>query len=217
MSQRTLALALVLMLSTIGPVMAQEPSQGEQSTDFDREIEWPEFPDPAEDAPVARIAVYFDPVGRSRMLSPEPNEPFEFYLVAHDPHVAVLAWEVSLQIDEGVTIIEEDLLGGMNLGGDGLYRVGLLPENCHAGAQVELARFRAIVTDPSATDVVIRLGPVQGPSLSDPPRPAYATCRENAELRPFLWDEIAAVVNPVDVRIESEDRSDDLFAPQRGR
>lgn len=201
--------ALLLPLSAA----AQFDEEG-HATDFDGELRWPEVPDPPEGAPNARLAVYFDLVRRTRSFHAEPNQPFEFFLVAHNPHMGVLSWELSLDVPEGIKILGQEI-EGVQIGNPGEYIVSTRPEQCQFGDQVILAKFTGMVQEEGLGDLAIRIGPLERSSMREEPAPCYVICRPEKEIRPFDFDELPAVVNPVDLRIEDEEKPD-FLKPVRG-
>ena len=45
----------------------------------------------------------------------EPQQPFDFYVVAHDVQVALMAWEARIVVDPRLLVIERDF-EGLNVG-----------------------------------------------------------------------------------------------------
>jgi hypothetical protein len=203
------------------PSWAQAPAgtdsaqTDEHFTEFDQELTWPKLPEPPVGAPDARLAVYFDLVGRTRSRAAGLHEPFEFFLVALDPHLPIVGWEAKVTVDEPLQILEEELVG-LNVGKGGEYRVGLKPMECLEGSVVVLARFRANQLELGA-DLVIHVSPVAQSTVRDPDRPGYVMCRRPLEARPFQFENTAAVVNPLKLKLPDERPAADRFQPARGR
>lgn len=201
---------LISAIALLGSANAQE-----HATDFDRDIRWTKVQPPADDAPNARLKVFFDPVGETRSRHAEPYLPFDFYIVADGPHYGVLGWELKLSLDEGMEIISEELIG-IRLGGPGEYIVGMRPDSCKVGARVTLAKVTAVVRAAGLRDLKIRLGPVEKSSLHDPPRPGYVVCLQEKSILPFDVEEVSAVVNPEKLILDKP-KHPDLFKPVKGR
>jgi hypothetical protein len=87
---------------------------------------------------------------------------------------------------------------------------------CLSGSVVVLAKFRAIQLG-AGQDLVIHVSPVAQSTLRDPDRPAYVMCRKPLEARPFQFESLAAVVNPVQIKLPDERPASDRFRPARGR
>ena len=196
-----------------GVAAAQFDDEG-HATDFDGELRWPKVPDPPEGAPDASVAVYFDLVNRTRSIHAEPHKPFNFYLVAHNPHMGILSWELKLDIPAEINVVGQEI-EGVHIGNPGEYIVSTRPEQCQFGDQVILAKFTGMVLEAGLSDLAIRVGPIAQSSLTDPPAPCYVICRPEKEIRPFDYEELPAVVNPVKLRIEDEDKPD-FLKPVRG-
>jgi hypothetical protein len=198
--------------STAKPDSAQSE---EHFTETDGELIWPQLPEPPVGAPDARLAIYFDLVGRTRSRAVAPNEPFEFFLVAHDPHLPIIGWEAKVSVDAPLRILQEEMTG-LNVGAEGEYRVGLKPMQCLEGSVVVLARFSAMQLGPGQ-DLVIHISPVKQSTMRDPDRPGYVMCRQPLEARAFAFENVAAVVNPAKIRLPDERPASDRFKPARGR
>jgi hypothetical protein len=211
---RSLALASAILLLLAGGSHAQSDDEA-HATDFDGVLRWPEVPDAPEGAPNARLAIYFDLVSRTRTIHAEPNTPFHFYLVAHNPHMGILSWETRVEVSEGLHIVGEEL-EGLRVGGEGEYIVSTLPQDCQVGDQVVLVKFTGLVLEEGLNDLAIRIAPIARSTLTDPPVPCYVVCRPSKEIRPFDHDELPAVVNPVELRIDDRQKPD-FLKPVRGR
>ena len=222
MSPRWALISAVALSSLIlaSGVPAQESKDEGPQLDIKDPTVYPEFPDAPEDAPTARLRVVFDQVSRSTALSVEPHVPFDFWILAHDVQIALRAWEGRLVTDPRLIILERDV-EGLNLGRGDEMRSAFKPVECKSGPSIVLARFRAMVTEPGLTDLVIGLGPVQTRASLDPPVACYLICRPGKDLRPFDTCETCAVVNPVAVQpeVDAQDESPlrDILAPVRGR
>jgi len=209
-----LALAVAIGMWGGGVGRAQDELL-EAPTDFDGDLRMPIVDPPPEGAPDARLKVFFDPVGKTRTRHAEAYLPFEFYIVAEGSHYGVVGWEALLTLDEGLEIVGEKL-EGVRLGGPGEYIVGIRPDSCKVGASVILATVTAVVRGEGMNDLKIRLGPVEKPSVHDPPRAGYVICHPDKSLRPFVVDEISAVVNPREIQLDRPKQLD-IFKPVKGR
>lgn len=201
------AILLTLLVLLAGPAVAQDSSGDEPEPAFQgTEIVWPEFGDAPDDAPTARIGFVFDPVQRTREASITVGEPVEVLLVAWGVQVALHAWEANVRIDPRLTVIERDLEADLHLDlQDGDLLAMLEPENCNPSREIVLARYQLLLMEEGAEDLVLGLGPIAKPTEltveTDAPRPspAYQVCRKDKDIRPFLYDEVSAVLNPVNV------------------
>ena len=225
------SLCSVLLLPTLaGSVAAasqqqatEDPPRAFQGRDDDV---YPEFPDAPPDAPRARLEIVFDEISGSRELAVEPMQPFEAFVVAHDVQIALRGWEATLEIDPRLRLLEKEVLADLDIGQGNEVSAALKPRNCLSGTPITLARLKLMVTEPGQSDLVLGLGPIARPSVpegvdGEGPTPVYLVCRPGADLRPFDYCEICAVVNPREVRPEvPEDEADplgDLLRPARGR
>jgi len=214
----------LLAVGLAWPTVSLEASPNEagiedppRALDVDDDTVYPEFPDAPPDAPEARLRVYFDLASREQMLSVPVNQPFEFYVVAHDVQIALRGWEARVIVDSRIKVLEREV-EGLNVGKGDEFLVGLKPKNCKSGETFVLARYRCLLTEEGLQDLVIGLSPT-GRSSFDPPRTGYLVCRPGADLRAFDHCDTCAVVNPVNVRPPSDedDPLQELLKPLRGR
>jgi hypothetical protein len=199
-------------------------AQSEDRAFEGQQLIWPEFEDAPPDAPTARVGFAFDLVSRSREAAITVGEPVEVMLVAWDVQVALQAWEVKVLIDERLTVVEEEHIADLHFVTEGDVRGMLKAENCNASAEIVLARYKLLLLE-EANDLVLGIGPATGPTVvthpTDTPQPSpiYQICRENGDMRPFLWSDVSAVLNPVNVHPDPVEGEQPRFAPEpvRGR
>ena len=217
-----LVLVFAILFAIGGPARGEDPPQAFQGDD---PTAFPEYPDPPADAPEARLRIVFDLVSMDQEIAVEPNQPFEAHVLAHDVQIALRGWEATIVVDERLAVLEKEILGDINVGRWPEVFAALVPANCEAGATIQVARLRLMLTEP-ATDVTLGLAPTSRPSaITVPselrqPSPVYLVCRDDDGLRPFDYCDTCAVVNPVEVRPEvdaEEPRAEDLFGTGRGR
>jgi hypothetical protein len=199
-------------------------AQSEERAFEGQQVIWPEFEDAPVDAPTARVGFAFDLVSRSREAAITVGEPVEVMLVAWDVQVALQAWEVKVAIDERLTVIEEEHFADLHLVSEGDLRGMLKVENCNPSAEIVLARYKLLLLE-DANDLVLGIGPAEAatevthPTDAPQPSPIYQICRENGDMRPFLFSEVSAVLNPVSVHPDPIEGEAPKFtpAPVRGR
>lgn len=202
---------------------AEDATQSAEEQEYPEALEvedrsvYPEFPDPPEDLPEARLRIVFDLVSHAQEIHAEPGTPFEFHVVAHDVYVAVQAWEARVVVDPRLVVLEREV-DGLNLGQGDEIITALELKNCKAGEVIPLARYEAMVPEEGMDDLVLGLAPVSK-STFDPPTPGYLVCRPGSELRTFDACDTCAVVNPVAVEPERDGSSplDEVLEPIRGR
>ena len=150
------------------------------------------------------------------------GEPVEVLLVAWDVQVALLAWEAGISFDERLHVIETEYLADLHLDQEGNVRAIFKPENCKASPEIVLARFKLLISE-EANDLVLGLGPAiptTGLTVeTDAPLPApvYQVCREEKDMRPFLFSEVSAVLNPVTVHPDPVEGEKPRFRPESSR
>ncbi len=181
---------------------------------------FPDFPDPDPTAPPARLRVYFDQMQSAATRFVEPLEPFEFYLVAEWSQVGVRGWEANVAIDPRISILEKEFIG-INVGTGADWYVGIKPEECMAGPVIQLVRYKAMLTEPNLTDLVISVGPTTKKSSFKPPAPGYLVCRPRPDnvLLEYHGCQPCAVVNPVETwPVDARPNPlSDVLKPIRGR
>lgn len=188
---------------------------------------FPEFPDPAPDAPTARLRLVFDLVSGAQELAVEAKQPFDVYIVAHDVQIAVLAWEASLIIDPRLHVLEREIVSALEIGQRNEVIATLKPRDCLSGTPIILGRLKLMFLEEGLTDLTLGLGPIARPSIPtvptdiEGPMPVYQTCRPGGDLRPFDFCRTCVVVNPRNVRPELDQTRPqplrDLLEPIRGR
>ena len=217
---RIVLIALILCFAS--PALAgDEPDHAFEG----RDVVWPEFEDAAPDAPTARIGFVFDPVSRSREAPIGVREPVEVLLMAWDIQIALNAWEAHLEFDPRLTVVSTEYISDLHMDQDGDVRAMLKPENCKSSPEIILARFTLMLLQDDASDLVLRIGPTEKPTVitaeTDAPMPApvYKICRNEPDIRPFLFAPVSAVLNPVSVRPDPVDGEAPRFSPKpvRGR
>ncbi len=178
---------------------------------------YPEFPDSPPDAPTPRLRIVFDLVSGATERHVEPEEPFEFFVVAHDVQVALRAWEAKIVLDPRILVVER-VFDGMNVGRDDEIVTALKPQDCKWGTPITLVRFKAILPPGESNDLVLGLAPIDKSSF-DPPSPGYLVCRPEPDLRAFDACDTCAVINPQHVRPPSDRPSslDAILRPVKGR
>lgn len=205
-----------------GLATAQDATDEQPEPAFEgTQIVWPEFPDADPDAPTARIGFVFDPVQRTREASITKGEPIEALLVAWDVQVALHAWEARIKIDPRLTVIERKIDCDLHLDlEDGDLLAMLRPEHCNPSKEIVLARYKLMLLDDSdADDLVLGVGPIEKHSKvtvttdAPSPSPVYQVCRKGKDVRPFLFSEVSAVLNPVNVHPEPIEDEAPRFAP----
>jgi len=127
----------------------------------------------------------------------------------------VLAWEVKLDVDPRIKVIEKNF-DGINVGAWPNFYVATKPERCIEGKVAVLAHFKGILLEEGATDLRLNLHPTDRSSF-DPPRPGYQLCRMPHELRPYFACEECAVVNPREIKIKDKPNLKDMLTPAKGR
>jgi hypothetical protein len=224
-----LSLAACALASTFAIAAEPDSSEVEYPPAFQGqpENEYREYPDPEPGAPEARLRVVFDLVSGSQELAVEPGQPFDVYVVAHDVQIALRAWEATLVIDPRLSVLERKIPAEINVGQGNEVIAALKPRDCLSGTPIVLASLKLVILDEGLTDLVIGLGPIASPSIPsvpteiEGPMPVYLTCRPGADLRPFDFCKICAVVNPRNVRPERDvprpEPLRDLLEPIRGR
>jgi len=214
---RTFLACLILLLA--------QPASAQSDGAFEgHELVWPEFEDAPPDAPTARVGFVFDLVSRSREAAITPGKPVEVLLVAWDVQVALQAWEVKVDIDDRLTIIEEEHVADLHFVKEGVVRGMLKAEHCNPSPEIVLARYKVLLME-DANDLVFGIGPADRPTEvtfpSDAPQPCpiYQICREDGDMRAFLFSEISAVLNPVSVHPDPVEGEKPRFKPEpvRGR
>lgn len=151
---------------------------------------------PADEGP--SLHVYFDRTQRTREQAAEVGQPVAFTVVARGAHEGVRGFEFSLELDPRLRLVDREHAGINVAQGDG-FLVGIPPEECLRGPELELLRGQLVLVEEGATDLVIGLS-AYGQSSFDPPSPGYLFCAED-ELRAFSWPDTAAVLNPATVRL----------------
>lgn len=216
-TQFSLSLITVLLFGCLAPSVAR----GQDEPAFEgQQVIWPEFEDPAPGAPEARIGFAFDLVSRSREAAISVGEPLEVLLVAWDIQVALHAWEARLLFDERLTVVSTEYISDLHMEKDGDIRAMLKPERCNPSPEIVLARFEVLLLEEGATDLVLGIGPASIPSqVTDPtdapvPCPVYQICRPGQGVRPFLFSEVSAVLNPAEVHPDPIEGEKPRFAPQ---
>lgn len=208
-------LVILLLLAPSAFAQTDEAFEGEQ-------VHWPEFEDAPADAPTARIGFVFDEVSRRREAAIVVGEPVEVLLVAWDVQVALHAWEAGIDIDERLKVIETEYFADLHMENDGDVRAMLKPENCKASAAITLARYKLLLTEP-ANDLVLGIRaaaiPTAVTSEADvsAPTPVYQVCREDKDMRPFLFSPVSAVLNPVQVHPDPIEGDEPSFRPEPSR
>jgi hypothetical protein len=164
--------------------------------------------------PAASMAIIFDLVSKDRSLSVEPNTPFEFYVVARNAEGGLTGWEARVLLDKRIAVLERKA-DGLNVASEDSWRVGL-GEDCKHGDEIILAKYKAIVWVKDATDVTIGLGAIDHGSW-DPPSTGYLTCMRAGDIRPMAAPQIAAVINPEKIHLDSgmPKGPPSLFTPAR--
>ena len=196
-------LLTAILLAGAGSPRAQVIEKGEYM-DMRPAVEWPDYPDPPEDAPDPSVAVYFDLASRSTELHAEPREVFDIYVVAHDVPIALRAWELMVDIDPRISIVSTESKGH-NFGQDNNWHVGLKPPGCLSGETIVLIHHKAVILEEGLEDLIIQLGPVFKSSF-DPRAPGFLICRPEIDMRPFAsWCDTCAVVNPLEIRVTTEE------------
>jgi hypothetical protein len=212
-------IALILFLAS--PALAgTEPVPAQQR----QEVAWPEFEDAPPDAPTARMGFVFDPVSRDREAAIIVGEPVEVLLVAWDIQVALMAWEAHFEFDPRLTVVSTEYFADLHMEGDGDVRATLKRENCKSATEIILARFTVILLE-DGSDLVLRIGPakiatvVTAETDAPTPAPVYQTCRNEKDVRPFLFAPINAVLNPASVHPDPVEGETPVFSPKpiRGR
>ncbi len=220
--------AVVGLLCSPAPSHAQdEPESVPRAFQGQDDSVYPEFPAPAADAPTARLRMVFDLVSGAQELSVQPLQPFEVYVVAHDVQIAVRGWEAALVIDPRIRVLERDIPAEVNMGKGNEVFAALKPSDCLSGNPVVLARLQLMAMEEGLTDLVLGLAPYSRPSTPtvptdmEGPMPVYLTCIPEVDIRPFDFCHTCAVVNPVSVRPERDEKAQDpvreLLKPQRSR
>ena len=216
------ALSLWLLFSSASAGGQEQPDPVDPPPAFEgTKVVWPEFADPPEGAPTARVGFVFDPVLRTREAAITVGEPVEVLLVAWDVQVALHAWELNISIDPRLTVIQRDLECDLHLDlEDGDLLAMLRPEHCKASSEIVLARYQLLLTDAEdSADLVLGIGPTAKPSRitveSDVPwpSPVYQVCRRGKDVRPFLFSEVSAVLNPEQVHPDPIEGEAARFAP----
>lgn len=222
-------LVIVLLLGTVATHAAAQEAPEDRKRAFQGQDDnvFPEFPDPAPDAPTARLRMVFDLVSGAQELSVEPLQPFEVLVVAYDAQIPIRAWEATLVIDPRLRVLERDIPANVNVGQGDEVSAAVKPRDCFTDNPAVLARLKLMVMEEGLTDLVLGLGPVARPSIPtvptdlEGPTPVYLTCIPELDMRPFDYCKTCAVVNPVSVRPEVDAKPDDplrgILAPVRGR
>jgi len=213
-------IALMILFLASPTLAGDDPAPAPKSP----EGGWPEFEDAAADAPTARIGFVFDPVSRSREASITVGEPVEVLLMAWDIQVALKVWEARLEFDPRLTVAATEYICDLHMEDEGDIRAMLKSKNCKSSAEIILARFTLILLE-DASDLVLRIGPAKLPTVvtaeTDAPTPApvYQICRQEKDVRPFLFAPINAVLNPASVHPDPVESEAPGFSPKpiRGR
>lgn len=166
---------------------------------------WP-APVPAQGDPAAgtdgpSLHLYFDRTQRTREEAATVGQPVAFSVVARGVAEGVRGFEFLLQLDPRLRLVEREHLGINVAQADG-FLVGIPPEECLRGPELELLSGQVVLVEEGATDLVLGLSPLERSSF-DPPAPGYLFCDED-ELRAFSWPDTAAVLNPATVRLPAD-------------
>lgn len=217
---RSLILAVLLVLLT-APVGTRAQST-DAPTAGRKEVVWPELPDSPPDAPMARIGFAFDPVSDTNEAAAALKTPVDVYVMAWDVQVGLYCWEAHLTFDPRLTILETEYMADLHLDKDGDVRAMIQPEDCAGSGRTVLARFKVVLLEEEATDLVFGIGPCAQPSRINgatddtEPTPVYLVCRPGKDVRPFQYSAVSAVLNPVSVHPEFSPKSKPHFVPELG-
>jgi hypothetical protein len=215
---RSIVIALILFVAS-PTVAGDEPDHAFEG----RDVVWPQFEDSPPDAPTARMGFVFDPVSRSREAPIGMGEPVEVLLMAWDVQVALNAWEAHLEFDPRLTVVATEYISDLHMDQDGDVRAMLKPENCKSSPEIILARFTLMLLEGEASDLVLGIGPTEQPTAltaaTDAPMPApvYKICRNDPDIRPFLFAPVSAVLNPVSVHPDPVEGEAPRFSPEPAR